>query len=338
MAGDTTTQVVPLRLITVGERSRKDLGDLSDLVESIGELGLLHPIVLTESYELVAGERRLESVRQLEWESVTATVLSMGADEMLRAERDENSARLDLRRSEMVALGRRLEARLKAKVKEQQRQQLRRVSATRPVEPDEIPSSTPVGDVRLQVGKSLGIAGSTYDRAKRVVEAAEEDPGEYADLVEKMDETGNVGAAYRELKERQQGDEPAPKRARASSTEIRAEQIRSLASEGHDAEQIAGKLGVTREYIMRLATDYDIDLVEHRLGKQRRIDPNHVMEETVRGLEVTATTIEIIEGRFDELDPEQIDYWSKSIVKSLGSLKRLSRKLKEAASVTADSH
>jgi hypothetical protein len=49
--------------IAVGFRYRKDLGDLRTLAQSIGDVGLLHPIVVTPEGRLVAGQRRLEACR-----------------------------------------------------------------------------------------------------------------------------------------------------------------------------------------------------------------------------------------------------------------------------------
>jgi len=42
--------------IVVGERHRRDLGDIASLAANVTELGLLHPIVIHGT--LIAGERR----------------------------------------------------------------------------------------------------------------------------------------------------------------------------------------------------------------------------------------------------------------------------------------
>ena len=47
--------------IKVGNRHRKDMGDLTSLADSIKEEGLLQPIGVTEKLELVFGERRLRA-------------------------------------------------------------------------------------------------------------------------------------------------------------------------------------------------------------------------------------------------------------------------------------
>ena len=49
--------------IIVGERYRKDLGDIAALAASIQQVGLLQPIVVKPDMQLVAGRRRLEAVR-----------------------------------------------------------------------------------------------------------------------------------------------------------------------------------------------------------------------------------------------------------------------------------
>ena len=42
-----TSDTRPVNSIVIGERHRKDLGDIDGLAVSIAELGLLHPIVIT---------------------------------------------------------------------------------------------------------------------------------------------------------------------------------------------------------------------------------------------------------------------------------------------------
>jgi ParB family chromosome partitioning protein len=57
--------MVAVDTITVGERSRKDLGDLTGLMQSIQTVGLIHPNVVTDDLQLVAGARRLEATKRL---------------------------------------------------------------------------------------------------------------------------------------------------------------------------------------------------------------------------------------------------------------------------------
>src|SRR5271163_1104636 len=54
-----------LSQVIVEGRVRQDMGDIDELCNSIREVGLIQPIVLTRDYRLVAGERRLRALRKL---------------------------------------------------------------------------------------------------------------------------------------------------------------------------------------------------------------------------------------------------------------------------------
>src|SRR5277367_741828 len=93
--------------ITIGFRYRKDLGDLRTLAESIAEVGLLHPVVVTPVGRLIAGQRRLEACRSLGWTEIPVTVVDLL--QAARGEAHENFVRKDLLPSEIVALKRAIE-------------------------------------------------------------------------------------------------------------------------------------------------------------------------------------------------------------------------------------
>lgn len=64
--------------------------DVRDLEESIKEVGLLHPVVVTArqdgKYTVLAGNRRLHACRKLGWTSIPVTVFEAdGKDKLLRA-------------------------------------------------------------------------------------------------------------------------------------------------------------------------------------------------------------------------------------------------------------
>jgi ParB family chromosome partitioning protein len=65
---------MPIASIMVGERIRKDMGDIDGLAESIADIGLLHPVIVTPDGKLLAGERRLEACKKLGWDKVPVTV------------------------------------------------------------------------------------------------------------------------------------------------------------------------------------------------------------------------------------------------------------------------
>ena len=52
-----------------------DLSNIGDLVVSIGEVGLLTPLVVNQQYQLISGHRRIEALRRLGWDEVDVEVI-----------------------------------------------------------------------------------------------------------------------------------------------------------------------------------------------------------------------------------------------------------------------
>lgn len=78
-------------------RQRKSLGDVDGLALSISKIGLLHPLVVDEGYNLIAGRRRYEAIRQLGWQSVEVTYKDdLSVPEKKLVEFDENLRRQDI--------------------------------------------------------------------------------------------------------------------------------------------------------------------------------------------------------------------------------------------------
>lgn len=195
--------LVDIDKIEMGQRFRSDLGDLQPLIDSIEEVGLIHPVVITDSFELVAGQRRIEALRKLGHEQVECRVLPLSPAEMLRAEHDENEVRKAFTPTERVAIARRLEAEVARQAKERQ--------AHGQTAPGRNASETVTeAPTREIVGKAVGWSGPTYQRAKAVVAAAEEDPDRFGDLAEQMDKTGNVAGTFKEVQERKGATRPKP--------------------------------------------------------------------------------------------------------------------------------
>ena len=108
------TETLPITSIRIGDRHRKELHNIEDLAQSIADVGLLHPVVVTPDGELVAGQRRLAAVTKLGWASVPVTVVDI--DEILLGEYAENTYREDFTPTEAVSIGRALENRLSTPV------------------------------------------------------------------------------------------------------------------------------------------------------------------------------------------------------------------------------
>jgi N6-adenosine-specific RNA methylase IME4 len=181
--------MLPIDGIQVGFRYRRDLGDLRSLADSIGEVGLLHPVVVTPEGRLIAGQRRLEACRLLGWTEVPVTVVDLY--QAARGEAHENFARKDLLPSEIVALKRAIEP--------LERREARARQGTRADLCHPATVAKGQGDARDKIARYLGVGRTTIERAEAVIEAAEEDPEEYGFLVEQMDRSGKVAGAYRRL-------------------------------------------------------------------------------------------------------------------------------------------
>jgi len=95
--------LVPIKDIKIKKRVRKDLGNLEDLKDSLRTYGLLNPITLNSKYELIAGERRLQSAIQLGWTSINVNIVdNLTEIEQLEMEIEENNQRKEFTDEELM--------------------------------------------------------------------------------------------------------------------------------------------------------------------------------------------------------------------------------------------
>lgn len=156
--------------IKIGKRFRKDIGDLESLKKSIKEIGLLHPIVIDEKGNLIAGFRRLKAFQELKYKEIPITKINI--ENSIKGEFDENSVRKDFIPSESVAIWEALESYQGQK---------------------ELPSNV---DRRERASKIVRIGKTTLSKAKQVIEYGNKK------WIEEMDRTGNVNKIYRYIKQK----------------------------------------------------------------------------------------------------------------------------------------
>lgn len=95
--------LVQIKDIKIKKRVRKDLGNLEDLKDSMKIYGLMNPITLNSRYELIAGERRLQSAIQLGWTSINANIIdNLSEIEQLEMEIEENNQRKEFTDAELL--------------------------------------------------------------------------------------------------------------------------------------------------------------------------------------------------------------------------------------------
>jgi ParB family chromosome partitioning protein len=207
------TRALPaVESIIIGERHRRDMGDIAALAASMGELGLLHPIVVRPDGTLVAGERRLRAAQLLGWKKIPVTVVHR--DAVVRGEFAENCFRKDFALSEAVAIKRALEPMEREAARERQREGGRRGGEGSGNLPE---AST--GRAADKAAKATGMARRTLEKAEAIVDAAEAEPEKYGKLLEKMDLTGRANGVYRQLRIAKQAEtrtKPTEKRATKS--------------------------------------------------------------------------------------------------------------------------
>jgi ParB family chromosome partitioning protein len=217
---------MPVSEIVVDKRYRQDLGDIAGLAKSIHDLGLLQPIVVRPDKQIVAGARRLAAVTELGWTEVDVRVVDNLDDALLalRAEHDENHHRKAFTPSEAVAIGQALEELEKAKAKERQAQARGKPLGTKKADVvsggNLPPESADSGKTRDRIGEAVGMSGRTYEKAKEVVEAAQENP-ELRPVVEEMDRTGKVEPAFKKVQAKH-GKKKRPAANRALDDETKA--------------------------------------------------------------------------------------------------------------------
>jgi N6-adenosine-specific RNA methylase IME4/ParB-like chromosome segregation protein Spo0J len=190
--------------IRVGQRHRKDMGDIAGLAASMAEHGLLHPIVVTPDGKLIAGARRLAAARLLGWKTIPVTVVDL--DAVVKGEWAENTHRKDFTWSEAVAIKRAVEPLEQVAAKERQRAGKGEDGSGgrgRKKPSGKLPKGFS-GRAADKAAKAAGKKRRSLEKAEAVVKAAEADPKRYADLVERLDEDGaRVNVVHQEFKRRQ---------------------------------------------------------------------------------------------------------------------------------------
>lgn len=166
---------IPIEQIHVGDRRRKDYGDIGALAKGIKRVGLLEPIIVDhngkrDSYRLVAGERRLKAAQMLKWKTIPAQLLVQLSEAELRdIELEENENRKDLTEQERNRTFRSSDRLI---------EHAKKVGAVSPQSAGKPQGGRPskYGKPKPEVAADLGISEDTLERAEHHVETAEQFP------------------------------------------------------------------------------------------------------------------------------------------------------------------
>lgn len=146
--------IIPIEKIKIGDRIRKDFGDIKELAEDIKENGLINPPVINKEYILLAGERRVRACKSLGWEQIEVRMMDTGdAEHELNIEISENEVRKDFSRSERAECMKRQKRIEEAKAKE------RMSEGGKGVE-----NFPPLGKSRDATAEQFGISGRQMEK------------------------------------------------------------------------------------------------------------------------------------------------------------------------------
>ena len=95
-----TEQIISIDSIIIKDRTRKELGDIISLAESISSVGLLQPIVINEKDELIDGDRRIKAYTNLGRKQIPYYRVNL--EEIILGELHANSNRKELTTTERV--------------------------------------------------------------------------------------------------------------------------------------------------------------------------------------------------------------------------------------------
>jgi ParB family chromosome partitioning protein len=158
--------------IKIGNRFRKDLGDLEPLKQSIQQVGLLHPPVINENNELVCGYRRIQACNQLGHEKIAITRINL--QDIVNGEVHENTIRKDFTILERYEIRKELEP------LEKQKAEVRMLSGKPSV-------NLTKGRALDNISKLFGISRNTLNKETEIVEASKERPELFGNLIDKID-------------------------------------------------------------------------------------------------------------------------------------------------------
>jgi hypothetical protein len=158
IADHSIIREIKIASIKMGQRHRRDMGDLTALADSIRQEGLLQPIGVTDKLELVFGQRRILAVRDvLKRKTILARIVNVSS--ILAGEFHENEIRKNFTPSERVAIARAIERQVGNR-RGQRTDQLR----------EKIPEVAPGKRTREAAAEKVGFGNdTTYRQAAKVV-------------------------------------------------------------------------------------------------------------------------------------------------------------------------
>jgi hypothetical protein len=145
------------------------MGDIAGLAESLKKYGLLHPIIVDEDINLIAGQRRLEAAKSLGWTDIDVKYKKdLTESEKREIELEENLRRKDLTELEQSKSRRELAKRVGERLARESFSKtiLPKPQGGRPDKPNSLPN----------IAKEMGVTKQTLINDDQHVAAVEQYP------------------------------------------------------------------------------------------------------------------------------------------------------------------
>lgn len=236
--------LIDIDKIVVGDRIRKDFGDIQELAEDIKENGLINPPVVNKEYVLLAGERRLRACKLLGWPQIEVRMMdTRDAEHELNIEISENDVRKGFTKSERVGYIKRLLRIEQAKAKERQ------TSGT------SVENSTEFGRSDEITAAAFGMKKDTMRRELFIADNADMlDPADFTDWDEGRLSTNK---AYQRIK-------AAKEQAERERDDARDE-IAALEKQNDELYELANTQQVVEREVVREVAPKDYEDVKRRV-------------------------------------------------------------------------
>jgi ParB family chromosome partitioning protein len=208
--------------IVIGERTRKEIGDISDLAKSIKKDGQLQPIGITNDGRLIFGARRIAACKSLGLTEIDAVIFETLDDAArISAEANENIHRKEYTPEEMATvfelLKRELVPAAEKSRRDGQRSGGKSAGNGRPKSSSgknfPQPTAKKAAKVSDQAAAILGVSRPTAEKALAVVKSGD------AELIAEMNATGKVDPAFRKLGQKSAGQTRAKRNAKKPESE-----------------------------------------------------------------------------------------------------------------------
>jgi hypothetical protein len=179
---------IPIDSIKIGNRFRKDLGDIDSLAEDINEIGLLHPIVINQNRELICGLRRIEAFKSLGKSEIPTHIVNL--DDIVNGEISENTQRKNFSLEEIIQIKKAVEPEIKTDSKKRKlsgKPSAKFADGSNESNNNATSKNYSENQTRAQVAKYVSLYGkkishATLDKAEKVYDAAQQEPTTFGQI------------------------------------------------------------------------------------------------------------------------------------------------------------